>query len=264
MDNRTCDVCAHAFEPATSRQRFCSKRCCRENSRAKPKPECSFPNCERHQTARGYCKAHWKQHYGKPVRYPITCVTCGVEHMSARRDGQFCSDACKAEMYRAERRRTSREVVGPVEPNMCRLPDRHPARAKQHRPRLWYAGTCGWCGDAFTDWQPASRYCSPRCGKQAGKARRGRFVIQSSVRMSIYVRDDWTCQLCLEPVDADLVAHDPYNDWAPSLDHIECQSWTLVPDHSPSNLRLAHRWCNAVRGDGRKYTELDLRISRVA
>lgn len=21
------------------------------------------------------------------------------------------------------------------------------------------------------------------------------------------------------------------------------------PDHSPANLRLAHRWCNSVRGD---------------
>ncbi len=28
----------------------------------------------------------------------------------------------------------------------------------------------------------------------------------------------------------------------------------VVPDHSPENLRLAHRWCNAVRGDETYYS----------
>lgn len=40
------------------------------------------------------------------------------------------------------------------------------------------------------------------------------------------------------------------DDWAASLDHIVPQSATDAPDHSPANLRLAHRWCNLVRGDG--------------
>ncbi|MFC7330808.1 MULTISPECIES: HNH endonuclease [Nocardiopsidaceae] len=71
-----------------------------------------------------------------------------------------------------------------------------------------------------------------------------------ATRLAIYERDGWICQLCSEPVDPDL----PYLDnWAASLDHIVCQAWTDEPDHSPENLRLAHRWCNSVRGDETYY-----------
>lgn len=79
-------------------------------------------------------------------------------------------------------------------------------------------------------------------------------------RLAIYERDGWVCQLCMEPTDRDLMSTDPRNDWAPSLDHIEPQSHALIPDHSPANLRLAHRWCNSVRGDLTYYSEADLRV----
>jgi 5-methylcytosine-specific restriction endonuclease McrA len=85
----------------------------------------------------------------------------------------------------------------------------------------------------------------------------GRFRLPRNVRLAIYRRDEWTCQLCTEPVDPKLMDSDPLNDWAPSLDHIDCQSWG-VRDHSPENLRLAHRWCNSVRGDETYYTAADL------
>jgi 5-methylcytosine-specific restriction endonuclease McrA len=96
-----------------------------------------------------------------------------------------------------------------------------------------------------------TRFCSDRCGKNASRARTGRFTIPPQVRSAIYERDAWTCQLCRSPVDPDLP---PSDVWAATLDHIECQSWALVPDHSPENLRLAHRWCNSVRGDESHYT----------
>jgi len=52
----------------------------------------------------------------------------------------------------------------------------------------------------------------------------------------------------MHPVDAAL----PPNDrWAATLDHIECQSWALMADHSEANLRLAHRMCNSIRSDER-------------
>lgn len=119
-------------------------------------------------------------------------------------------------------------------------------------PKRWVGfifGACGWCSEhfmaattAFTD-----RYCSPRCGRRAAKGRR-RFAPHPRLRASVYERDSWVCQLCFEPVDR--MAH-YLDDWAPSLDHIEPQSSALIPDHSPGNLRTAHRWCNSVRGDGR-------------
>lgn len=81
------------------------------------------------------------------------------------------------------------------------------------------------------------------------------FHISKAARGAIYERDGWVCQLCLDPVDSAL----PPNDmWSASLDHIVCQSWAGQPDHSPSNLRLAHRWCNSVRGNEVKWTADDL------
>lgn len=70
--------------------------------------------------------------------------------------------------------------------------------------------------------------------------------ISRKVRLAIYDRDGWVCQLCDLPVDRDL--HFSHR-MAATLDHIECQSWALIPDHSESNLRLAHRSCNAARGN---------------
>jgi 5-methylcytosine-specific restriction endonuclease McrA len=67
-------------------------------------------------------------------------------------------------------------------------------------------------------------------------------------RIAIYVRDSWTCQVCLEPV---LREHVQGDDRSPSLDHIEPQSHTLIPDHSDRNLRTACLLCNNVRNDAR-------------
>jgi len=75
--------------------------------------------------------------------------------------------------------------------------------------------------------------------------------IDPQVRRSLYERDNWTCHLCGHAVDRG--AH--HNaDLAPSLDHLVPRSITPVPNHSPDNLRTAHRVCNSIKGistDGR-------------
>lgn len=106
-----------------------------------------------------------------------------------------------------------------------------------------------------TDWEHRSVYCSSRCSRAAGKARSGHFAPTPKVRAAIYERDGWVCQLCSEPVDPDL---GPFDAWAATLDHIVPRSHTLIPDHRPENLQLAHRWCNSVKSDERYYTAADL------
>lgn len=69
--------------------------------------------------------------------------------------------------------------------------------------------------------------------------------IPVKIRKLVYTRDEETCQLCMTKVDMTLESRHPMS---PTLDHIECQSWALIPDNSPSNLRLAHRSCNSRRG----------------
>lgn len=122
---------------------------------------------------------------------------------------------------------------------------------------VWVVGECAQCLEPFARHGQASRFCSTACRKKARRT----WKIATRDRMAIYERDGWTCQLCLESVDRDLMTTDPLSDWAPSLDHIEPQAWALIPDHSPTNLRLAHRWCNSVRGDLSYYTDDDLRAA---
>lgn len=68
--------------------------------------------------------------------------------------------------------------------------------------------------------------------------------VPMKIKRAVYERDQWICQLCHRPVDRSL----HFNDrWAATVDHIECQSWVLIPDNSMRNLRLAHRTCNSRR-----------------
>ena len=180
------------------------------------------------------------------------CIRCGKP--GVRADARYCSRSCAWPKHLPV-------LVGP--PLYCDLPKTHPAYPRPVRepkgPRPWWklivAGPCGWCETYMvrpaTSAETAPRYCSKQCARQATKYRRGRFLITPSKRRSIYERDGWTCQLCGDPVDRNLPPSDP---WGATLDHIVCQSWTNVPDHSPENLRLAHRWCNSVRGDESHYT----------
>lgn len=204
------------------------------------------------------CLRAWREYYsGRPRRvstFEHTCPDCGEVWRSTTRKNVRCRD-CALERRRGSTKSRALVPAEPIVPSFCPLPDRHPARllqkSRRRRPRIWYAGRCGHCGESFVDLQPKARYCSISCGRAEGKRRRGYFKVAPKVRLAIYERDNWTCQLCLEPVDPSLPAS---NLWAASLDHIECQAWALIPDHSPENLRLAHRWCNSVRGDETYYT----------
>lgn len=165
-----------------------------------------------------------------------------------RYDAKYCSMACWGA---AKRKRYL--PVGPVPPSFCVIPESHPARLAQGNQRIFVEGPCAWCGDRFciVD-QLQARYCSKRCARSAGEVARGRFRIPVRDRLLIYERDRWICQLCGDPVDKELPSSDL---WAATLDHVVPQSWQLIPDHSEANLRLAHRWCNSVRGNESYYTE---------
>ena len=200
---------------------------------------CSSDGCTRAVSAKGLCSRCYKRSRraaGKEAPLPwgadgpvaVPCTACGapvVRWVDARRQ-PFCSWDCRADyQYGLDR------------------PGRVPRKRELHpRPRRVFADV------VVSDAVPVD---SEGIGKLS-------FSIDPSVRYAIYDRDKWVCQLCMEPVDPTLVSPDP---WSASLDHIECQSWVLVPDHSPANLRLAHRWCNSARNDERHYTAEDLATS---
>jgi hypothetical protein len=166
-----------------------------------------------------------------------------------------------------------------VDDATCSAPD---CERNQHRRRLCHSHyirvhtyECAWCGGLIDYPEGAriqylvKRHCSTGCQRlanqkaaikaaalrvacvESAKAQRKRpailpFKPSKAFRLAIYERDSWTCQLCGDPVDRSAT---PSTRLAPSLDHIECQSWALIPDHSAKNLRLAHRRCNSKRGN---------------
>lgn len=217
---------------------------------------CTVPGCSKSFRARGVCSTHYNRMYQEqrhPAKVTVSCAGCGrrcEKSPDPRRPRQFCTLQCRtaAQFREVRAARPGKELVH-VGPAGCGLPARRPPRADvpQGKLRVFVSGPCSWCREPFTiiD-QLAARYCSKRCLKAAERERSGRFEVPDNVRLSVYERDSWVCQLCFEAVDGGL----PVTDiWSATLDHIVCQSWTDAPDHSPSNLRLAHRWCNSKRGD---------------
>lgn len=111
---------------------------------------------------------------------------------------------------------------------------------------------CSKCGKDLARTTLEEPLCAPCRGNRPGYNIR----ITPAARLAIYRRDDWTCRVCTEPVDQEL----PPNDtWAATLDHIIPRAQGGTDD--PANLRLAHRWCNSVRGDTTYYDDGDLRIA---
>ena len=176
------------------------------------------------------------------------CEQCG-SGFQAEAEQQFCSRAC----FGASKRRVrSTELVhvGPAPE-----PVAPPTPVTVVRPRKGWgvliSGPCDWCGEVFIGLGATAKHCSRRCSRAREKFRRGdRFLVEPRLRYAIYQRDDWTCQLCFEAVDRDA---DPWSDWFPSLDHIVPQSRGGSDEWD--NLRLTHRWCNAIRGDGRWHSD---------
>lgn len=117
----------------------------------------------------------------------------------------------------------------------------------------WFCAACG-----VTCSRPAVRGQRPKWCDECRQIRvsSGRWVpIQT--RRAIYDRDDWTCGICLEPVDRKLIGTDSI--WRASLDHIIPRS--IGGTNDPENLRLAHFWCNSARCDERTYTDDDFQAA---
>lgn len=190
------------------------------------------------------------------ARIPRECSECG-EAFQARADGvaagkgSYCSVRCA---NRARNWARGFEPRPPRKSEFRRRAERLAAKAAAGttgKGMIWVQGECIVCRDYFVSPGLASRYCSRACRDLNRSARS--FGMSWLDRMDLFARDNWTCQICSEPVD---YTADPYSDWYPSIDHIIPRSHGGSDDIE--NLRTAHRWCNSVRGDLRYYTDADL------
>lgn len=115
-------------------------------------------------------------------------------------------------------------------------------RAKSVRP-VTAPRVCRICEEPMTLGSRAGR---PGVCVNCKRALGYKVNVRRDVRLAIYERDGWVCQLCGREVDRTL---HPNHTFAATLDHVVPRSLTLFPDDSPANLRLAHRSCNSRRGN---------------
>lgn len=217
---RTCEVCGTTWHATTRTARYCSTACT-----------------------------------NKLARYESTCDGCGSTWLATQAKARWCSAPCLAlwrEKVERERRLVTWLPVLPGRPHgpaWIRLPDRHPARRRIPKARMFVQGNCIRCDTAFcVQATGAAFYCSTKCLRADGKAKRRALQRNAYVahvyRARIFKRDNWTCQLCNTETDRDQVAPHPK---APVIDHI-------VPlakggTHEPANVQCAHFMCNSIKSD---------------
>lgn len=258
-DATPCPVCTEPIPPYKGkgrRRKYCSKQCQRWYARNLGGTPCVITGCSRPKVAHGLCPAHYVQEFcsDRHAVELVPCSVCGsrVEKSTSRSKSRrvVCSYRCRYVVTYGRLPNEGKEIVGPVRFDKSTTA---PVVEVASTRRGFLAAECGWCGASFLhDWRVtgvAPKCCTKQCARRLARSRQrlsaGRFGISRRDRAAIYDRDDWTCQLCFEPVDPEA----PNGDlWSATLDHIIPQSHMLIPDHSPSNLRLAHLWCNAVRG----------------
>lgn len=247
-----CVFCSAEFVSRNIRRTYCYEESCvkaRKRQAATPGEPCSA--CGRPSLGKGLCPTHYSVQWRieNAERFTHTCAHCGIEFKTWRKVMAACSLLCQrrgaiktAQPLAIAAQRKGTDLVLYVRPRTW--------AGTIARGKLWTYGPCRECGDTFTA-PGRALYCSERCsGARSMRtriAKYGEFTISTIDRRAIYRRDSNTCQLCMKPVDMTL----DYNDrMSATLDHIEPQSLAITPNHSESNLRLAHRLCNSIRGNG--------------
>lgn len=203
---------------------------------------CAVDGCSDLVIARGWCTKHWTRwsRYGSATeRMPgevvdgcRVCPGCAEDKpLAAYTPGSTgrCKTCCAKATARHRLINPPALVVG--KPADCRR-----------------------CGTVFMANKRRSTYCSRDCFQahrykadwknQANRrARMAAAFVEEFDRIEIFDRDDWTCQICGEPVDPDAPRHS-YS--VPSIDHI-------IPiarggEHSRANVQTACLGCNVRKG----------------
>ena len=262
MSNRVevCDICDSEFVRTTNQKR-CSDKCKKEAAR---------------KSGREWHRKRRKE----AIATPLTCEWCAVEFFrddsgpGRGRFRRYCSESC-SKAYNAQRAADYRKTEEWKEWYQSRVDSGHYKRKSQERrdadPKPVHNGECEYCGTS-TSWIGTQKR-RPTCGSEVCKSQyeldRGHMrrvkirdtAIEFVCRVEIFERDEWTCQLCLRPIDRSAAWPDK---GSPVIDHVLPISKGGA--HVKENIQTAHAHCNAVKSNrtedelaGMTFQELRLR-----
>jgi 5-methylcytosine-specific restriction endonuclease McrA len=166
-------------------------------------------------------------------RVPRPCIEAGCTELAQRSDrcikhyGRYQIGRARVQMAQSGDSGSVRGFRQPVGPREC------------EHCGVTYLGTSG------------RRFCSPECGRvchrRMNRDRRRAIRADNSagriLRLRVFERDRWVCQVCGRPVDPEAAYPDPL---MASLDHRV--PLRLGGDHSETNVQLAHLACNLSKG----------------
>jgi hypothetical protein len=247
-----CPGCGSAFTPTRSASGYRSRVCSVE--------------CGNIVRKLGRDAAH-------PPAPPPRCEVCGEEYRRTYRDQRTCGRICGMWVNRRTNTTIAIPVMAPAVWNLCRECGQPTPKhicsatcieARQRRlVREWYYAhtsppaqrTCV-CGDSIEPSAPPQQHQCGKCSEERRRevkrqARRRRRARERSVESEPYTlaeiaeRDKYRCGICRKRVAMTKSVPHPK---APTIDHIIPIS-QLGPDIK-TNVRLAHFWCNSVRGAG--------------
>jgi hypothetical protein len=182
------------------------------------------------------------------------CAWCDRTYSTTRYDGRYCSNSCH--MYGSGRARLEVKLKWRVcktcDTTYCHGSCPHQSDHPRKPPPDMTPRPCHSCGVPFVPPCLSAHfavYCSKRCNRREAAsrhriARRGSPTSARVNRWRIYVRDQWTCQLCGKKVPRDAQVPHPL---ARTLDHILPASQGGA--HTEANLQLAHFGCNSLKRD---------------
>lgn len=280
MSILSCPTCEEKFESATASRKYCSVRC-RDRAHHLRKKAAGTPQARYlRKKADGTGYVPRGKSPGDGGRHEKSCTECGAFFV-AHANTKYCTPICKsryAERIRAASGYYRREHVKRRQNEYSRAKYRKDlesgtAKGDGSRIAVWQErGASGmWDLDMFNAVccvEDCSRplfarlKCKPHYEREMRlsgaewahyneisgndyRRRAEKFGVQFEQfnKWDIYDRDNWTCGICLDPVDPELTYPDPMSV---SLDHVIPLS--KGGGHIPSNTQCSHLSCNVRKG----------------
>lgn len=222
------------------------------------------------------CRKRWANDAFAARRFakrPTECKECGgpIDQPLVGAPRVFCSDKCKLRFSSRVLRRSlgsvavQRTAVCPscgdtftttrsnriycYEKPWCgQIAYQRRSRSGEPVKQVPHDVTCAGCGKVFVGIHPKAKWCSRSCSSTHWSRAKSRTRVSVAGRENysdrdIFIRDNWTCHLCGDPIDPTLGRNDPLGA---TVDHVLALANGGTDDQS--NVAAAHRVCNLIKG----------------